>query len=227
MRLTLSRPGRRGLVAVAAGTLVASGLAVVTTLPAVAAASCQVAVSTSPWTESPGVGGYTANLTVTNTGDPITAWTLRFTLPSGQSFTQGWSANWTASGTALTATNMSWNGTLGTGASTGFGFNGRWTGAMASPTVFSVNGVTCGGTTPPTSTTTTTRPPTTPPTTPPPTSPTGTPTLSTPPPTTTTTTQPCTTNCPAHVDNPFAGATGYVNPDWRARANSEPGGSRV
>jgi cellulose 1,4-beta-cellobiosidase len=29
------------------------------------------------------------------------------------------------------------------------------------------------------------------------------------------------------VDNPYAGATGYVNPEWRARANAEPGGSRV
>jgi cellulose 1,4-beta-cellobiosidase len=29
------------------------------------------------------------------------------------------------------------------------------------------------------------------------------------------------------VDNPYAGATGYVNPDWRAKANAEPGGSRV
>jgi cellulose 1,4-beta-cellobiosidase len=29
------------------------------------------------------------------------------------------------------------------------------------------------------------------------------------------------------VDNPYAGATGYVNPDWRAKAAAEPGGSRV
>ncbi|GAA0965118.1 hypothetical protein GCM10009555_003900 [Acrocarpospora macrocephala] len=30
-----------------------------------------------------------------------------------------------------------------------------------------------------------------------------------------------------HQDNPFAGATGYVNPDWSAQAASEPGGSAV
>src|SRR5690349_1092747 len=221
MRLTLSRPGRRGLVAIAAVALVASGLAVVTTLPAFAAASCQVAVSTSPWTESPGVGGYTANLTVTNTGDPITAWTLNVTLPSGQGFTQGWSANWTASGTALTATNLSWNGSLATGGSTQVGYNGRWSGSFVAPSGFKLNGTTCNGPTPPTTTTTTTNPPTTPPTTPP--------STTTPPPTTppTTTTPPCTTNCPAHVDNPFAGATGYVNPEWAAKANSELGGNRI
>jgi cellulose 1,4-beta-cellobiosidase len=29
------------------------------------------------------------------------------------------------------------------------------------------------------------------------------------------------------VDNPYAGATGYVNADWSARAAAEPGGSRI
>jgi cellulose 1,4-beta-cellobiosidase len=29
------------------------------------------------------------------------------------------------------------------------------------------------------------------------------------------------------VDNPYAGATGYVNPDWRSKANAESGGSRI
>ncbi|GAA4219711.1 cellulose 1,4-beta-cellobiosidase [Streptosporangium album] len=30
-----------------------------------------------------------------------------------------------------------------------------------------------------------------------------------------------------HVENPYAGATGYVNPDWSAKAAAEPGGSAV
>ncbi|MEV6984387.1 glycoside hydrolase family 6 protein [Sphaerisporangium sp. NPDC051017] len=30
-----------------------------------------------------------------------------------------------------------------------------------------------------------------------------------------------------HVDNPYAGATGYVNSDWSAKAAAEPGGSAV
>ncbi|MCG5213863.1 glycoside hydrolase family 6 protein [Streptosporangium sp. KLBMP 9127] len=30
-----------------------------------------------------------------------------------------------------------------------------------------------------------------------------------------------------HVNNPYAGATGYVNPNWSAKARSEPGGSAV
>jgi cellulose 1,4-beta-cellobiosidase len=32
---------------------------------------------------------------------------------------------------------------------------------------------------------------------------------------------------PGHVDNPYVGAKGYVNPDWSAKAAAEPGGSRV
>ncbi|MFC4586266.1 glycoside hydrolase family 6 protein [Sphaerisporangium corydalis] len=30
-----------------------------------------------------------------------------------------------------------------------------------------------------------------------------------------------------HVDNPYAGATGYVNSDWASKASAEPGGSAV
>ncbi|MCF6470920.1 cellobiohydrolase [Nonomuraea sp. MG754425] len=32
---------------------------------------------------------------------------------------------------------------------------------------------------------------------------------------------------PTHVENPYAGATGYVNPNWSAKAAAEPGGSAV
>ena len=31
----------------------------------------------------------------------------------------------------------------------------------------------------------------------------------------------------SHVDNVFSGATGYVNPEWKAKAESVSGGSRV
>jgi cellulose 1,4-beta-cellobiosidase len=30
-----------------------------------------------------------------------------------------------------------------------------------------------------------------------------------------------------HVGNPYAGARGYVNPEWKANARGEPGGARV
>jgi cellulose 1,4-beta-cellobiosidase len=128
-----------------AALLLAAGvLAAAPPSPAGAAPGCSVTYQAQPWTESPGVGGFTAHITVTNTGDPLTGWTLAFALPSGQSFTQGWSATW-AGTTSLTATNLSWNGNLGTGASATIGFNGRWTGSYSSPTAFTLNGTACGG----------------------------------------------------------------------------------
>ncbi len=32
---------------------------------------------------------------------------------------------------------------------------------------------------------------------------------------------------PERVDNPYAGARGYVNPEWQAKAAAEPGGARI
>ena len=56
-------------------------------------------------------GGFTANITINNLGDPLTSWALKFPFPSGQQVGHGWSANWSQSGPNVTATNMPWNGT--------------------------------------------------------------------------------------------------------------------
>ncbi len=37
----------------------------------------------------------------------------------------------------------------------------------------------------------------------------------------------CSTTAAARVDNPYAGAKGYVNPEWKAKADAESGGSRI
>jgi hypothetical protein len=116
-------------------------------LPAHAAVTCDVTYTANQWTSGTNQGGFTANLTLKNTGDAISSWNLGFDFPTtGQKYTPtGWSANWSQSGTHVTATNMPWNGSLATGASTTMGFNGTWTGSNPSPTSFTVNGVTCGG----------------------------------------------------------------------------------
>jgi cellulose 1,4-beta-cellobiosidase len=179
--------------------------------PAAAAATCSVTYQAQPWTESPGVGGFTANLTITNSGPAVDGWTLSFTLPSGQSVTQGWSATW-SNGPPVTATNLDWNRTIATGGSAAIGFNGRWTGAYSSPTAFTLNGQPCGAgggtTTTTTGSSTTTSSSTT-------TTTTGSTTTSSS--TTTTTTPPTGTK----ADNPYAGATGYVNSDWQAQVNRD------
>src|SRR6185503_18496913 len=79
-------------------------------------------------------------------GDPLTAWTLRWSFTAGQTITQFWNANVTQSGAAVTATNVSWNGGLATNGTAAFGFNANWNGsANPAPASFTVNGVACTG----------------------------------------------------------------------------------
>src|SRR4051794_28356954 len=139
MRLQLKR--RRTAFA-AAALLAASVLGA--TLPATmahAAPACQVTY-TKAWDNGSGFGG---NLTITNTGDPITSWTLTFPFPGSQVMDQGWSGTWSQSGANVTVQSLSWNGALATGASVGAGFNGHYTGANVNPSAFSLNGVVCNG----------------------------------------------------------------------------------
>ncbi|PZG21387.1 glycoside hydrolase family 6 protein [Nonomuraea aridisoli] len=115
-----------------------------------AAVACDVTYTANTWTSSPGQGGFTASITLRNTGDPLTSWTLAFDYPTTtQRYTpSGWGANWSQSGTRVTGTNLAYNGDLATGASVSVGFNGTWSGGNPNPTAFSVNGTACGGTTP-------------------------------------------------------------------------------
>ncbi|RQW96652.1 glycoside hydrolase family 6 protein [Micromonospora inaquosa] len=170
---------RRALALAGAGALVAGGLVTIPVTAAQAATQCDIAYTSNDWP-----GGFTANVTIKNVGDPLNGWTLGWTFPnSSQRVQQGWSATFTQSGSQVTARSMSYNGTLATGASTSIGFNGAWSGSNPKPTSFTLNGVVCnGGTTPPTG---------------------------------------------SKVDNPYVGVRGYVNPEWKAKADAEAGGSRV
>src|SRR3954453_14055616 len=148
----IMRNGIRRLL-VSAGTATVVALTVAGAVPPhAAAAGCQVTYAVS----SQWGGGFGANVTVTNLGDPINGWTLRWSYAAGQTVTQAWNATVSQSGAAVTATNVSYNGSLATNGSASFGFNGSWTGSNPAPTAFTVNGVACTGGV------TTTTPPTTP-----------------------------------------------------------------
>ncbi|TDE53618.1 cellobiohydrolase [Nonomuraea mesophila] len=131
-------------------SVAALGLVVGQSTAASAAVACDVTYSANSWTSSPGQGGFTANITLKNTGDALSSWTLAFDYPTtGQKYTpSGWGAQWSQSGTRVTGANMSYNGSLAGGASISVGFNGTWTGSNPDPTSFSVNGTTCGDTAP-------------------------------------------------------------------------------
>lgn len=165
----------RNRVALAStGAVLLASAAVAAAVPAgAAAAGCSVNYQvSSQWT-----GGFGANVTITNLGDPVTSWTLTWSFSAGQSITQAWNTTVTQNGAAVTARNVSYNGAIPTNGTTSFGFNGSWTSSNPAPTTFAMNGVACTGgvaptTAPPTTAPPTTAPPTTaPPTTPPPTGP--------------------------------------------------------
>ena len=104
-------------------------------------AACHVVYSTqSQWT-----GGFTANVTLTNTGSTAwTSWTLGFTYPGDQKVTSSWNTgSLTQSGQSVTATNASYNGSVAPAASTSFGVQGTWASSDAPPTSFTVNGAAC------------------------------------------------------------------------------------
>jgi endoglucanase len=136
-----------GAAAIALSLLVVAGI-ILSPSAGATAPGCGVTYTTNPWP-----GGFTATITIRNVGDPLNGWTLGFTFPdSGQRITHGWSATYSQSGAAVTARDAGHNASLGTGASTTIGFNGSWTTANPSPASFTLNGVTCTGTTgPPTS----------------------------------------------------------------------------
>ncbi|MFJ8805793.1 glycoside hydrolase family 6 protein [Streptomyces sp. NPDC102490] len=141
--------------------------------------------------------GFTAAVTVTNNGAATSNWSLGWSYAGSQKVTNSWNAKVSQSGAAVTAANESYNGTLSTGGSASFGFQGTYSGSNAIPATFTLNGVTCNVD----GGTDPTDPPTDP--TDPPTDPSD------------------------RVDNPYAGAKGYVNPEWSEKAAAEPGGSRV
>lgn len=71
-------------------------------------------------------GGFTANVTVNNTGTvAMNGWTVKFNYPGDQKITSAWNATATQSGQTVTAVNVGYNGTIGPGGNTAFGVQGR------------------------------------------------------------------------------------------------------
>jgi hypothetical protein len=139
----LNRRPHRVLIAVAVSATVAGGLATAIAAQA-ATAGCQVAYSVSAqWSD-----GFTGNLNVTNLGDPINGWTVKWAFTAGQTVTQAWNSTVTQVGSAVTAVDAGYNAAIATNGTVSFGFNGSWNGSSnPAPASFTVNGVTCTGST--------------------------------------------------------------------------------
>ncbi|MDH6513971.1 hypothetical protein M2164_000444 [Streptomyces sp. SAI-208] len=102
-------------------------------------AACKVTYGTSVWQD-----GFTADVTVTNTGSSqVNGWNLAFTLPSGQRITNAWNAGVSPSSGSVTATNAGHNASIAPGGQVSFGFQGSYSGSFAKPAAFALNGTPC------------------------------------------------------------------------------------
>lgn len=102
-------------------------------------ATCKVAYGTSVWQ-----GGFTADVTLTNTGSsPVNGWHLAFALPDGQRITNAWNAGISPSSGAVTADNLAHNAYLAPGGQVSFGFQASYGGSFVKPAAFSLNGTSC------------------------------------------------------------------------------------
>lgn len=210
-------PRLRRVVIGGSAMVLGAGMVVVAATQANAATGCSVNyVITNSWP-----GGFGANINITNLGDPLTSWTLKFTFPaSGQAIQQLWNGTVSSSGQDITVTNASYNGTVGTGQAVtpAPGLNGTWTSSNPVPTSFTLNGVTCTGGvsgSPSASPSRTVSP---------------SPTVSVSPSRSVSPSPTASVSPPppgSHLDNPYVGAKAYVNPDWSAKAAAEPGGTKI
>ncbi|WP_329352111.1 PHB depolymerase family esterase [Streptomyces sp. NBC_01261] len=109
------------------------------TTPPPSTGPCKVTVTTSAWNT-----GLTASVTLTNTGtSAVNGWQLGFTLPAGQTITNGWGATYTPASGTVTATNASYDGTIAPNASVTIGYQANHTGNSAAPTAYTLNGTAC------------------------------------------------------------------------------------
>ncbi|MFI0399217.1 MAG: cellulose binding domain-containing protein [Thiolinea sp.] len=93
--------------------------------------------------------GFSANVSLTNTGEAWSSWTVTWDMPNGQKITGLWNGNSTQTGAAVMVKNASWNANVGSNATVQFGFNGSHTGTNQKPSNIAVNGVLCEGNPPP------------------------------------------------------------------------------
>src|SRR6476646_10514661 len=103
-------PRRPRIVLMAAATAAVLTAGVMTAVVARAATGCRVDYAVSNQWQ----GGFGANVTITNLGDPVNGWTLVWSFPAGQTVTQLWNGTFTQSGAAVSVTNVDFNRAIAT-----------------------------------------------------------------------------------------------------------------
>ncbi|MBO3748313.1 cellulose binding domain-containing protein [Streptosporangiaceae bacterium NEAU-GS5] len=122
----------------AAATLAGAALLVAgVTAPANATPAIVCTYTVSSW-----AGGFSADISMANSGPAIEGWTVRFSFDTPTQLLGGWHATLTQQGQTMTGVNLAWNSRIGTGQAVAFG----WTAFARSaeiPDDITVNGVSC------------------------------------------------------------------------------------
>jgi endoglucanase len=110
-----------------------------TPTPTAGGAACSVRYVLNTWAT-----GFTADLTITNTGaTALNGWTLTYSFAGNQAITSAWNATVTQRGQAVTAVDLGYNGAIAPSAGVGFGYQATYSGANSAPTAFTLNGAAC------------------------------------------------------------------------------------
>ncbi len=80
-------------------------------------------------------GGFVGSVTVTAGSSAIRGWTVTWTWPNGQRFSNTWNATVSGTGDSVTARNAPYNGSLAAGARTSWGFTASRGATNTAPTV--------------------------------------------------------------------------------------------
>ena len=101
----------------------AAGLAAALLMPAAPATAEDAPICHVGYTTNGDATNFTARIVITNTSRyVINGWTLRFTLPPGQTFRNGWEARWEVVGQEVTSHSLAYNSVVDSDRSVSVGF---------------------------------------------------------------------------------------------------------
>lgn len=124
----------------------AAGLAAALLMPAAPALAEDAAICHVGYTTNGDSTNFTAKIVITNTSRyVINGWTLRFTLPPGQTFRTGWEARWEVAGQNITGHSLSYNSVVESERSVSVAFYATGSVNGPRPAQFSVNDYPCAG----------------------------------------------------------------------------------
>jgi hypothetical protein len=112
-----------------------------TTSPSDTGSACEVGYTVgAKW-----AGGFLVQLVISNTGStPVNGWTLGRTFPGGQRLAGGWNGTFTSNGKAVSVKDVGWNRTIAPGGTAqSIGFVASGSPDNATPSQFTLNGVSC------------------------------------------------------------------------------------